>query len=154
MASFLLINRSNWSIVVYTGLPWLFHPDVTTRNEIRLSNPIRRRARFFAWILRFRIDVEIKVNPWFTRRMTYSVVSICSTNYFIGFSSIFLQMKRKVDSISNMLFWDCHREHYWYLRLGASNAKPYSISARHLWKLQNWDLAGRWIKFNCCFGCM
>jgi len=59
--------------------------------------------------------------------MTYSVLSICSTNHCSGFSSIFLLMKREVDVKSNMLFCYCHREHYWFLRLCASNAKPYDI---------------------------
>jgi len=48
----------------------------------------------------------------FTRSMIYNVLSICSTNHFSGFSSIFLQMKREVDRKSNMLFCDCYREHY------------------------------------------
>ena len=140
---------SNRSIVLYIGLPWLFHPAVTTRNTISLSNPTRCRAKLFRVDIRLwhRCGMLTRVNPRFTHRMTYSVLSICSTNHFSGFSSSFLQMKREVDGISNMLFWDCHREHHWYLSLSASNAKPHSISGRQLWKLQNWKLAGRWVQF-------
>jgi len=43
MASILLTHRSNWSIVVDSGLP--FHLVVTSRNTTNLSNPTRYRAK-------------------------------------------------------------------------------------------------------------
>jgi len=75
------------------------------------------------FVLKTEISLANFLIPSFTCSMTYNVLSICS-----DFNSIFLQMKLEMDRKSNMLFCYCHREHYWFLRLCASNAKPYGIS--------------------------
>jgi len=66
--------------------------------------------------MRFIFKTEISLAkfliPSFTCNMTYSILSICSTNNCNGFSSIFLQMKGEVDGKLNMLFCYCNRENY------------------------------------------
>jgi len=62
-------------------------------------------------------------------------------------------MKREVGK-SNMLFCYYHREYYCFLRLCASNAKPYGILEGQMSTLYKREKAGRYIKFKFYFGCM
>lgn len=84
------------------------------------------RASSTRFIFKTKISLVKVLIPPFTRS-AYNVLPMCSTNYFSGFSSIFLQMKREVDKKSNMLFCYCYCEYDWFLRLCASNAKPHGI---------------------------
>jgi len=89
------------------------YPAVLTAVRFNLSRASRTR-----FIFKTEISLVKFLIPSFTCSMTYSVLS--STNHC--FSSIFLQMKREMDGKSNMSFCYYHCEHYWFLRLCASNA--------------------------------